>query len=61
MHRVSEAWIPTKLGKYKMITYSMSIDEKMPHVVMIHEDVDISKPVYVRIHSECILEIYLGH
>lgn len=54
MRRISEAWIPTTLAKYKMITYAGSSEDKMPHVVMIHEEIDISKPVYIRIHSECM-------
>ena len=54
MRRVSEAWIPTKLAKYKMITYARTSEDKMPHVAMIHEKLNILMPVYVRIHSECM-------
>ncbi|MGE5355979.1 MAG: GTP cyclohydrolase II [Deltaproteobacteria bacterium] len=54
MHRIAEAWIPTELGRFKMITYSHDTDDRMPNIAMIHENTDIEKPVYVRIHSECL-------
>ncbi len=54
MHRIAEAWIPTELSRFKMITYSHDTDDRMPNIVFIHENADISKPIYVRIHSECL-------
>ena len=37
-----------------MINYADESDSRMPHIALIHENLDISKPVHVRIHSECI-------
>jgi GTP cyclohydrolase II len=54
MHRIAEAWIPTELSRFKMITYSHDTDDRMPNIVFIHENADIRKPIYVRIHSECL-------
>jgi 3,4-dihydroxy 2-butanone 4-phosphate synthase/GTP cyclohydrolase II len=54
MHRIAEAWIPTERAKFKMITYSHESDDRMPNIAFIHENADINKPIYVRIHSECL-------
>jgi 3,4-dihydroxy 2-butanone 4-phosphate synthase/GTP cyclohydrolase II len=54
MKRVAEAWIPTKLAKFKMITYADQNQDRMPHVAMVHIDLDTEKAVLVRIHSECM-------
>ena len=54
MKKVAEAWIPTKLAKFKMITYTDQNQDRMPHVEMVHENIDVAKPVLVRIHSECM-------
>lgn len=54
MHRVAEAWIPTVNGRFKIINYADESDSRMPHIALVHENLDISKPVHVRIHSECI-------
>ncbi len=37
-----------------MSTYSNDKDEKMPEVVLCTENLDLNKPVNVRIHSECM-------
>lgn len=50
----AEATIPTDWGTYRMIAFSNSPTEKMPHVAMIHESTDMTEPVIVRIHSECM-------
>jgi 3,4-dihydroxy 2-butanone 4-phosphate synthase/GTP cyclohydrolase II len=54
MRRIAEAWIPTELSRFKMITYSHDTDDRMPNIVFIHENADINKPIYVRVHSECL-------
>ncbi len=50
----AEALIPTSWGKFNMLTFADSPDELMPHIAMASVDMDISKPVLVRMHSECI-------
>ncbi len=49
-----ETALPTSWGNFKMIAYSVSEAEPMPHLAMIHENFDPTKPVYLRIHSECL-------
>lgn len=60
LKRQVEASIPTKFGKYKMIIFSENEDEIKPHFVLQHEGLDTSKPVTVRIHSECLTGDLLG-
>ncbi len=49
-----ETALPTSWGNFKMIAYSVSEEEPMPHLAMIHENFDPTKPVHLRIHSECL-------
>lgn len=50
----AKALIPTPWGKFEMIAFSKISDEWMPHLMLVHENFDPSKPVLTRIHSECI-------
>lgn len=54
MKRQSEAMMPMTHGQFKMISYSEGEQEKMPHFALVSEHMDPTKPVLVRIHSECI-------
>ena len=54
MKKQSEAMIPTPNGEFKMIAYAEDDENKMPHVVLVHPDLDDSENVVVRIHSECL-------
>lgn len=54
MIRIAEAWIPTGSAKFRMITYSNGETDSMPHIALVHEELDASRPVLVRIHSECM-------
>ncbi len=54
MKKQVAAAIPTNWGTFKMVAYSDQDSEPMPHLALVHPDMDISKPVYLRIHSECL-------
>lgn len=54
MKKQAEAMIPTPWGNFNMIAFAVNEEEWMPHLAMVHENCDISKPVLTRIHSECI-------
>ena len=54
MNRQVAASIPTRWGNFKMIAFSDSKDEMMPHIAMVHENFNSKEPVYLRIHSECM-------
>lgn len=46
--------LPTQWGTFKIMAYSDTDDNPMPHLAMVHENFDASKPTYIRIHSECL-------
>lgn len=52
--RQAETKLPTKFGDFTMIGYSEEAVNPMPHLAMVSENSDLSKPVLVRIHSECM-------
>ena len=54
MLRQAESILPTKWGNFEMVAYADSSDVYKPHIAMISENTDLTKPVIVRIHSECM-------
>ncbi|MGB0931507.1 MAG: GTP cyclohydrolase II [Chitinophagales bacterium] len=54
MLRQAESILPTKWGLFQMMAYSDSPNTPKPHIAMISNDTDLTKPVVVRIHSECM-------
>lgn len=54
MQRQAEAPIPTHYGQFTMLAYAEKPTERMPHVAFIAEGFDATRPVPVRIHSECM-------
>ena len=54
MQRQVEAFLPTDWGNFNIIAYANSPDDLTPHVALVHENLDPSQPVLVRIHSECM-------
>ncbi|MCW3169721.1 GTP cyclohydrolase II [Chryseobacterium sp. 09-1422] len=50
----AEANVPTDHGNFRMIAFSAESTDWMPHMAIIAENTDFSKPVNVRFHSECI-------
>lgn len=50
----AEANLPTEFGNFKILAFSESASDWMPHIVLIAENTDFSKPVNVRFHSECL-------
>jgi GTP cyclohydrolase II len=54
MSRQVEASIPTRWGDFKMIAFSDSEKEMMPHIALVHENFDPEQTVFLRIHSECM-------
>jgi 3,4-dihydroxy 2-butanone 4-phosphate synthase/GTP cyclohydrolase II len=53
VHRVAEASLPTRYGEFKAIAYKSDVDTK-EHIALVMGDVVNSKPVLVRVHSECL-------
>lgn len=52
--RQAETKLPTSSGTFKMIGYADEADNPMPHLAMVSDQTDFTKPVLVRIHSECM-------
>lgn len=50
----AEANVPTEYGNFRMIAFSEESTNWMPHMAIIAENTDFSKPINVRFHSECI-------
>ncbi len=50
----SKVVIPTKHGNFLMSTFSSDQNDRMPHLVLSHGDIDSWNVANVRIHSECI-------
>ncbi|MEM1135763.1 MAG: GTP cyclohydrolase II [Bacteroidota bacterium] len=60
MKRQAEAEIPINEGHFKMIGYADQPDDYIPHFALVSHNTDFTKPVYVRIHSECVTGDILG-
>ena len=50
----AESLVPTDFGKFSIKAFSDSEKDWMPHIALVAENTDFSKPVNVRFHSECI-------
>lgn len=50
----AEANVPTSFGNFRMIAFSESASDWMPHMAIIAENTNFSESINVRFHSECI-------
>ena len=50
----AESNVPTEYGDFRMIAFSESESDWMPHLAVVAKNTDFTKPVNVRFHSECI-------
>ncbi len=53
IQKVAEAKFPTRYGDFTIMAYKSTVDTD-EHVVLVMGDVTDSKPVLVRVHSECV-------
>ena len=53
VHRVAEAKMPTKYGKFRAIGYKSDIDTD-EQLALVMGDISTEEPVLVRVHSECV-------
>ncbi len=58
--RQVEAQLPTKFGRFKIIIFADSPEEKTPHFALVHNEINFDQTVTVRIHSECLTGDILG-
>lgn len=50
----AESRIPTAYGQFTMKAFADDASDPMPHLALVADGTDISLPVLVRIHSECM-------
>ena len=50
----AESLVPTDFGNFRVMAFSDSEKDWMPHIALVAENTDFSKPINVRFHSECI-------
>ena len=50
----AESLVPTDFGNFRIMAFSEVDSNWMPHLAIVAENTDFSKPVNVRFHSECI-------
>lgn len=53
VERVAEAMLPTRYGNFKVLVYRSVVDGKN-HLALVCGELDSTKPVLVRVHSECL-------
>lgn len=59
--REVEVKMPTDFGQFKVVAYTNLVDNK-EHVALVKGDIDSSKPVLVRVHSECLTgDVFHSH
>lgn len=54
-----ETRLQNEFGEFKLVAYESSVDKDY-HIALVKGDVDQSKPVLVRVHSECFTGDVLG-
>ena len=54
IHKLVSARMPTDKGDFNMIAFGRDDDDYTPHIAMVSDKLDVSQPVLVRVHSECI-------
>lgn len=50
----AEALLPTEWGTFYITAHADDRGNYTPHIVLRHPALDLTSPVYVRVHSECI-------
>ncbi|MEN6445012.1 MAG: bifunctional 3,4-dihydroxy-2-butanone-4-phosphate synthase/GTP cyclohydrolase II, partial [Candidatus Cloacimonas sp.] len=53
VHPVSKAQLPTKFGKFEIITYISDISDEY-HIALVMGEINSEEPILVRVHSECL-------
>ena len=59
VHRVAEADLPSKYGKFRIIAYENDLDD-LCHVAIVKGEIAGKEDVLVRVHSECLTGDALG-
>jgi 3,4-dihydroxy 2-butanone 4-phosphate synthase/GTP cyclohydrolase II len=54
IRRVAEEVLPTQFADFRMVSFESEIDGGELHTALVLGDVSTSKPVLVRVHSQCL-------
>lgn len=46
--------LPTRFGNFHLYHFESQLTQHMPHIALVHKDIDPEKTVTVRVHSECL-------
>lgn len=61
VHREVAVCMPTDFGEFQAVAYTNAVDNK-EHVALVKGEIDGSKPVLVRVHSECLTgDVFHSH
>ncbi|WP_340398741.1 bifunctional 3,4-dihydroxy-2-butanone-4-phosphate synthase/GTP cyclohydrolase II [Paenibacillus sp. FSL H8-0079] len=61
VHREVAVRMPTDFGEFQAVAYTNAVDNK-EHVALVKGEIDGSKPVLVRVHSECLTgDVFHSH
>ena len=60
MYQQASAKMPLPWGNFQIMAYATDDQVENPHVVLMHEDIDVENAVSLRIHSECLTGDMLG-
>lgn len=52
--RQASAVIPTPFGRFEVVAFAKTPGDPMPNLALIAEGTDLSAPVMMRLHSECL-------
>lgn len=54
MHQITKSNLPTAYGTFSIHTFADNSTQQMPHLALVHQDIDLTQPIIIRIHSECL-------
>ncbi|MFF2482109.1 bifunctional 3,4-dihydroxy-2-butanone-4-phosphate synthase/GTP cyclohydrolase II [Paenibacillus sp. NPDC058071] len=61
VERVVDVNLPTDFGLFRAVAFTNEVDDK-EHVALVKGEIDPSKPVLVRVHSECLTgDVFHSH
>ncbi|MBI9099785.1 MAG: 3,4-dihydroxy-2-butanone-4-phosphate synthase [Spirochaetaceae bacterium] len=47
-------FLPTDYGDFNLYCFPSSLCDEMPHIALVHKEIDRDKAVNLRVHSECL-------
>ncbi len=54
LKRQVQANLPTKWGAFDIYAFAENHNDQQPHIALVHKEIEVTLPIPVRIHSECL-------